>query len=242
MRSSRSLVVTLLSAMLVIAAPGQSLAAAGAATPEDAVRAYLAGVVHADANAILEASAIEEMATGFRFDLLTERLNAMLPTTTLAPANYPFYADVNRATQSSLLLGQARNLMYSLLSFETIDGSVIAPVEAARAATFVEQVDPARLANLEVLDIRPADPYFAEKPVYLENTAKQAAVYGADEQTERVALVSLDGATYAVGFTLMRFDDSWKVSSQVSNLAGTTSLGTALPMSVAEFDDLTKPN
>jgi hypothetical protein len=71
---------------------------------------------------------------------------------------------------------------------------------------------------------------------YLANAAAQAAVYGADELTERLALLELDGDTYGLGFTLLRYGDRWLVSGQSSPIAGTSALGTAAPMTRAEFD------
>jgi hypothetical protein len=54
-----------------------------------------------------------------------------------------------------------------------------------------------------------------------------AKVYGADELTERLALVQVNGNHYAVGFQLVRYGGDWKVLGQVSNLAGTSSSGAA---------------
>ena len=62
---------------------------------------------------------------------------------------------------------------------------------------------------------------------YLENAARLASIYGADESTERVALFSFEGNYYYLGFTLLRYGDNWKISSQTSPLAGTSALGTA---------------
>ena len=195
--------------------------AAGPATPEDAVRDYLAGVAQADVGKILDASAIDEMSAGFRFDIQTDRLKAMNLTGSLAPADYPMFVDMNRAQQSAIVLGQVRNLVYSLLSSEQVDGSIIVPADKARADAFITQVDPSRLAGLAVADIRFPLPRLEHDPTYLANPAKQAAIYGADELTERVALVTFEGQIYGIGFTLLRFGDVWKVSSQVSNLTGT---------------------
>ncbi len=44
-----------------------------------------------------------------------------------------------------------------------------------------------------------------------------------------------------IGFTLLRYGDDWKVSSQVSNLAGTSLLGAALPMTPDEYYRQTLP-
>ena len=64
-------------------------------------------------------------------------------------------------------------------------------------------------------------------------------MYGADEMVERLALIELDGATYGLGLTLLRYGDTWGVSSQTSAMGGTSPLGTAERMTPAEFDDRT---
>jgi hypothetical protein len=211
-------------------------ASAQSATPEDAVSAYVAAIAAGDVDGILAASAVDEMASGFDFQAYAERVQALIPVTSLAPADYPMYAAMDRYQQAALLLGQVRNLAYGLLSDEDIDGSVIAPVDAARIAAFAAAVDPSQLAGLSVVDDRFPVPDMATNERYLANAQAQAAIYGADELTERLTLVDLDGQTYALGLTLLRYGDRWLVASQSSPIAGTSSLGTAEPMTREEFD------
>jgi hypothetical protein len=203
-------------------------------TPEAAVREYLAGVAAADAGRILGASAIDEMAAGFRFDLFTDRLRAFT-LHSMAPADHPFYVQVNRAQQTAEILRQAEMLTYSLLSDVEIDGSTIAPADKAWAEGFARQVDPSRLSDLTVVDVRFPDASLENNTRWLDNAALQAAAYGADELTERLVLFDLDGKLYDVGFQLLRYGDTWKVASQNSNLAGTTVLGTARPATLEEY-------
>lgn len=208
-------------------------------SPESAVAAYVAGIAAGDPDAILAASAVEEMATGFDFSASTERLRAMTLLTSLAPSEYPLFQESNRYQQASTILSQVRNLVYGLLSGEEIDGRTIAPVDAERIAAFVAAVDPARLAGIRVLDVRGPEPELATDERYLETITRMAAVYGADELTERLALIELDGSTYGLGFTLLRYGDTWKVSGQQSVLGGTTVFGTAEPMTREEFVERT---
>ncbi len=180
MRQGRSILPVVLAAILAVGGSVPAVAA-GRATPEDAVRDYLAGVAQADVSKILDASAIDEMSAGFRFDLLADRLKAMNLTGSLAPAEYPMFVDMNRAQQAATVLGQVRSLVYSLLSSEQVDGSIIVPADKARADAFIKQVDPSRLSGLAVADIRFPTPRVEHDPTYLANRAKQAAMYGADE-------------------------------------------------------------
>jgi hypothetical protein len=112
-------------------------------------------------------------------------------------------------------------------------------VDAAEIEAFAAAVDPSRLGGLSVLDIRQPEPEAATDERYLANLARIAATYGADEMTERLALVELDGETFGVGFTLLRYGDAWLVMDQASILGGTSAFGTAEPMSRADFDDRT---
>jgi hypothetical protein len=208
-------------------------------TPEDAIRQYMTGVAEAEVSTILQTCAIDEMSAGFRFDLMAERLQAFVLQSSVAPAEYPFYADINRTLHSDAVLHQVLMLSYSLLSSEQIDGRTIAPVDKARADTFVTQVDPSRLAGLTVEDIRFPNAKLEHESRYLASAAANASIYGADEQTQRLVLFSFDGKTYDIGFTLLRYGSGWKVSYQDSVLAGTNSLGTAQPTTVEEFDRVT---
>jgi hypothetical protein len=189
--------------------------------------------------AILAATAVDEMAAGFDFATYSGRIGAITPVQGLAPAEYPMYAEMNRYQQTAQILGQVRNLAYGLLSGEEIDGGVIGPVDDPQVAAFLAAVDPAGLSELMVLDIRAPRPELAAGEHYLELVARMAAAYGADELAERLALVELGGETFGIGFTLLRYGDAWLVYTQSSALGGTSALGTAQPMTRAEFDDQT---
>ena len=205
------------------------------ATPDDAVRHYLAGVAAGDVGMILEATAVDQVSSHFDFAANAERLAAIQPTYGLAPTEYPLFADMDRTFAAAQILGQARMLVYSLLSIETLDGSVIAPVDRQRADTFVTQVDPSRLAGLTVVDSRYPNAKFEHDARNVANGAAVATIYGADELTERLALISLDGKLYEVGFTLLRYGDDWRISSQTSALGNTPAIGIAVPTTRDDF-------
>ncbi|MFN8465669.1 MAG: hypothetical protein U0X20_08975 [Caldilineaceae bacterium] len=139
-------------------------------------------------------------------------------------------------------MSQVRNLAYSLLSAETVDGSIIANPGAERVQAFVTDVDPSRLAGIELVQIGAPSPDLLSSTRYQDNAAKQAAIYGADELTERVGLLSFEGKDYLLGFTVVRYGDGWKVMNQTSNLAGTSALGTVEPTTPDEFAGLIAGN
>ena len=206
-------------------------------TPEEAITHYLEGVARNDVRRILQASAINEMSTKFKFDLYAERLRAINPTY-LAPSDYPFYAEINKAHLSSQLLNQVKHLSYSLLSGETLEGTII-QADAERAKRFVKDVDPQRLSKLELKKIGLPNKTVMSDPRYLENAARIASGYGADESTERLALFSFEQNYYYLGFTLLRYGTTWKIGDQVSQLAGTNILGTAQQTTEEEFERMT---
>ncbi len=206
-------------------------------TPEEAVTYYLEGVARNDVRKILQASAIKEMGEKFKFALYAERLHAIIPTY-LAPAEYPFYAEINKEQVSTQILNQVKSLSYSLLSGEQLEGSVI-PADAGRADRFIKDVDPQRLSKLEVKKISLPNKTVMNEAGYVENAARVAKGYGADEATERLALISFGQNYYYLGFTLLRYGASWKIANQVSPLAGTSALGTAQQTTEEEFERLT---
>ena len=183
-------------------------------------------------------AAIDQVAHGFDFVAYVDRLKSWGPFAP-APATDPFLVELNRVQQESQLLGQTRTLIYSLLATEELDGTRIAPVDAAWAEAFVDQVDLGRLDDLEVVDVRLPEPEYATSDRYLEVTAGRAAVQGADALEERVALVTFEGQHYLVGFTLLRYGDGWYVWSQSSPLARTTPMGPAEPTTVEDYEELT---
>ena len=220
------------------AAPTSTAAPAGFATPEDAVTAYLTGVANADVDAILATAAVDEAAENFDFEAQADRLRVLTLIGNPGPAEYPFYADINRAWFSSRLLGQTQALSYSLLSPGEI-GPAPVPVDEGDAGAFVDQVDPAGLAGLEVVEVKPPLASLENDPDARANALEVAAIYGATDDVQRVALVKLGESHFVVGFELLKYGDSWKVITQTSSLAGMPGTGVAQPTTPEEFESQT---
>jgi hypothetical protein len=225
------------------AAPAPSPTAVTYSAPEDAITAYFDGVARSDARQILQACAINEMAEKFHFDLYTSYLGGYFnPITTLAPATYPFYVESNRAQLSEQISTRVRLFDYSLLSSKVVlkDNAInpLTGLDPAAADAFVKDVDPQRLASIKLEKIAPPDPSVLNSDRNKQNAAKMAAIYGADESTERVALFSFEGQEYVAGFTLLRYGQDWKISAQVSPLSGQNSQGAAQPTTQSDFQDL----
>jgi hypothetical protein len=218
-------------------AVASSAPAAELASPEEAVAAYLSGVAAADLAAIESTIAASDVAEHLDFVALVDRLGSWSPAM-MGPSVGPLFTDINRLHQTSQVIGQTRFLLYSLLTDIEFEGVTLV-VDAEWAAEFIAALDASRLAALEVVDVRFPKAELADDARTADSFAAVAAVWGADELTERVALVSFEGASYAVGFTLLRYGSQWRVSSQASALAGLPSLGVAVPTTPEDFDALT---
>lgn len=212
-------------------------------TPEETITFYLEALAEGDAAGLLQACAVDEMSEQFRFDLYLDRLQ-VLTIQAPAPSDYPFYADLNHAQFTAQLMGQARNLAYGLLTTERelLEGRSVVSIDAERTKRFIDEVDPARLAGLQVVEIGIPRPDVASSPRNLENWDTIARIYGADELTERVVLLRLEGAYAYVGFTLLRYGESWKISNNVSTLGNTSALGVPVPTSEEEFQQMIGSN
>ena len=142
------------------------------------------------------------------------------------------------------LSGQFSNevkiLAYSLLSSEMVDDSLrsIKMDVTERINSFMKDVDPKRLSSLEVKKIGLPDKTRMNSASYLENAAKIALIYGADESTERVALFSFEQNYYYLGFTLLRYGENWKISSQTSRMSNISSMGDPEKITVEAFEGM----
>jgi hypothetical protein len=211
-------------------------------TPEEAIAYYFEGIAQSDAQKILQACAINEMGEKFKFALYTERLRALLPTQSLSPTDYPLYVEANKMQLTSQILTRVKIFAYSLLSHEDIAEGKTIVMDTERINNFMKDVDPKKLSGLEVKKIGLPDKTRMSDAKYLENAAQLASIYGADEYTERVALFSFDGNDYYLGFTLLRYGENWKISSQTSALSNANALGAPEKTTPDEFERMINSN
>ncbi len=213
-------------------------------TPEEAINYYFEGLAQNDISKIMQASAVKEMGENFKFDLYADRLGGVMPViTSLSPTDYPLYVETNKLQLSSQLMNRVKLFTYGLLSGEKLDSSTaIIQMDAARANSFMKEVDPKRLASLKVEKVGFPNKTLMNDAKYLESATKTARVYGADESTERVVLFSFEQNYYALGFTLLRYGANWKISSQTSALANTNTLGVPGKTTLGEFESMFSGN
>lgn len=236
-----ALLMVLLSGTVTTAMPPTQSSEATFKTPEDAVTAYLEGMIHGDFAKILQACAIDEMSEHFDFGLYIDRLRA-LPPQAQAPSDSPFYVELNKAQLSAQIANQVKFFTWGLLSSEEVSQGKIVMMDAERAVKFAKDVDTSRLASIEIVKIGLPNPKVITSTRYVENSTKNARVYGADESTERVALFSFEQDYYFIGFTLFRYGENWKISSQTSPISGASMLGTPQKTTVAEFESMINSN
>jgi hypothetical protein len=220
-----------------VAAAGTVAPAADLASPDEAIAAYLAGVATADLGAIRATLAAPDVAEHLDFVAMAGRVGAWGPSM-MGPSAGALFTGLNRLHQTAQVLGQTRILVYSLLTDIELDGTMV-QVDEAWAGAFVAALDQSRLAGLTLVAVGFPGAALATDQRVLDNFAALAAVWGADELTERVVLVVFEGATYAIGFTVVRYGRQWRISSQSSALAGTSALGAALPTTAEHFAALT---
>jgi hypothetical protein len=238
MRKKRIAILIVFLALIATACSGTSASDVVFKTPEETITHYFEGVAQADARKILQACAINEMGEKFRFDLYTERMGVLLPTQSLSPTDYALYVENNKVQLSAQIFNRVRIFAYSLLSSEEVAEGMTIVIDAERTNNFMKDVDPQRLARLEVKKIGLPDKTLMNNARYLENATKIASIYGADESTERVALFLFEQNHYYLGFTLLRYGEDWKISSQVSPLANTNGLGAPQKTTVEEFESM----
>ena len=99
-------------------------------TPEAAIQHYTKGVSQGDAAAIFESFSIQKYAEKFDFVSYTDRLQAMELDRTLLPATSPMFKQLNEALRASLLAGQVRTLIFSMISSQAENVQTV--VESSR--------------------------------------------------------------------------------------------------------------
>jgi len=187
----------------------------------------MAAFAAADLDAMLAASAAEIAAEKLDFVAYVERLGAYNPLVMPAPANDAFLVELNRTRLAQQLAGQIVAATDSLLAYEAMEGMAGTMIRAdgAWAEGVLPLLDSTRLAGINLTEVVIANEEMMAQERYLEVAAQQAAVWGGDEWTERLAYFTFEGGEYLLGFTLIRYGEEWFVQSQSSPMGGTSVMG-----------------
>lgn len=194
-------------------------------TPETAIRIFIEAVRQNDIEKAFTACAIDEIAERYDFMRFCEAMLCFIPQTFDAPSDKKMYRDINRYKQMYTLSNQIKHFSYSLLIDEPMEYGAANRCSVPELESFMAQADPARLHALQIISIDLPMPDIMSSKRYLGNNRKWTECYGADDRTERVALLYFEKKFYRSGFTLLEYDGIWKIQNMCSPLAGDSMLG-----------------
>jgi hypothetical protein len=181
------------------------------ATPEAAVTQYLKAIADGDLDAAIRESAIDDTVAHFDYAARSRDLNMLLPPDKFAPANYAMYGRMNKLEAMSEFAQATKEIVYGILMGG--DTGVLERISAtdAKIAAFIKERDPARLKTLKVVRVDQPHKSVMTSAKVIATSKKIAALYGAAELTERIALLQLDGEHYRCGFQLLRYGNTWRL-------------------------------
>ncbi len=211
------------------------------ATPESAINYFLDSLKKNDLRKAFTACAIDEYSQGFDFEAHTNRMNAIMFYSSPAPSDYPFYVELTKCERMAHLSRQIKFFCFSLLATEKEYGITITNPTKERIAAFIESSNPAGLSGLEIISID--KPELVESERHKSNEIIRAKCFGAQDGTERVALIRFKGELdyFLIGFHLLKYKKSWKIDEMSSSLAGTSAFGTAEKIDISDYKQLIEP-
>jgi hypothetical protein len=207
------------------------------ATPEAAVSLYVECIAASDFACALRAYAARERAARFDYTALVRFVQHWSPGSLNAPAQYPMFVELNELRAKANLAQATKLFVYGLLA--DMDLTRVQTVESdAEVQSFVQAVNPARLAKLTVVRIDQPRKLVLNGPEAQAIFKARAAREGADEVTERIALYELSGQLYWGGFQLSRYDKGWKIYEFGSNFAGPLASAVVGKTTATEYEGL----
>jgi hypothetical protein len=206
-------------------------------TPEAAIYHFVESVSKNDLTATLQAFATNAYAEHFDFTAQTKRMGVISPFQTLAPTEYPMYAQINHLNLLRKYALDIQFFCYSFYSTEPVDGTTIRieEDESERVDAFIASINPEQLANLTVTQMFRINALSGKMQ---EVWQQQAEPVGAEEITEFVVLYELNGDYFMGGFHLLRYGEFWKIDGLSSILAGMDAMETVsriIPEDFAAF-------
>jgi hypothetical protein len=205
---------------VAVASPARAAEPDAFAKPEAAVQHYAKAVAAGDLDGAMEAFAIDDVAARYDFAAQARFLPAMNPTSMYAPSSHKMYVQMNKLRVTAEHAQATRMFVYSLLTELQLDQVPLKSASDDDIAAFLKAVDPARLKPLKVARVDQPSKSAMSKPQAIALHKKHAALFGADDVTERIALFQLDGQHFWAGFQLIKYGKSWKIHELRSNFAG----------------------
>lgn len=208
--------------------------AQGLATPEAAVKLYVESIKAGDVGCALQAYGVEEKAGAFDFTSLVGWVGVLNPLALQAPPEYPMFVDLNEHRARGEMADATKLFVYGLLTDLDLEGVTTMDSEA-KAQALLQALNPARLAPLKIVRIdQPGR--FVNDGEKAQGLFKQfAALSGADETVERIALYQLSDQYFWSGFRLGRYGHAWKISEFQATYGGPLR-GGAVKTTVADYE------
>jgi hypothetical protein len=188
-------------------------------TPEAAVKLYVESVAANDFTRAMRASGAHESAAGFDFKSLVRDVGVLSPGRIMAPAAYPMFVELNELRAKADLAQATKFLVYGLLTDIDPAGAESMDSDAA-IQTFLQAVNPARLAKLKIVRIDQPRRSEINSLKAQDLFKKLARLSGADEMTQRIALYELSGQLFYSGFQLSRYGKVWKIDTLEATFGG----------------------
>lgn len=190
-------------------------------TPEDAISYLVEAVAAQDTARVLAVSCAEEVGQGYDYTAVAENIGSVpAMESALLPDAYGVYRQMNELSVANDFLMELISVYSSFAPFREVREWAKLSEQPTALEDRLVQLNPDQFAGLTVVRIdlprmsgsgTPAEIWDRLQP----NFRKQAALYGADDGTERVALLDLDGQLYYQGFTLRLYGESWHISSML---------------------------
>lgn len=197
-------------------------------TPESTVAFFVESIAANDFACALRTSDAEQDARRFDFTKAATFVRLWNPKLMNAPSEHSMFAKINELGAQAGLGTATKLFIYSLLLER--DLAVAQPVQSdAEAQAFVQAVNPKQLTALRIVSVDQPSEATSEEAQFMFKA--RASRTGADEVTERVALLELAGKFYKSSFQLCRRGESW-------HLCGLGSYGRAVRTTGPEYSAL----
>ena len=180
--------------------------------PETVIKTFIEKSQSLDFDGMTAQFACDQYMDGFDSRGVAILLGGFNLHSMILPKQYSFYRGMNKSYRLDRIVYEIRKYVFSLL----LDHGDIQINVRAKTPKEVDELilklDPTVLERVKLLYVNYPDELKQNKQ-FQAFYKRQAKRYGAVDKTERVALVELDGKTYAVPFTLLKYNSDWYLDS-----------------------------
>ena len=207
----------------------QKVEGEGFETPEEALEAYILGLIHGDFSEMLAACAVESFVDHYDIEAQISRMKSIMPVSyseSYLPVESDFTRQMNLETRRTALANMAK-LQYPILNQSKImtqnQGAAVIPYKEEEYETVRDMIDDIYFPNgttaTENLTFnKEFVPPLLLAPVYyrasnVANLQRQANVAGAEKCMDLVAILYVQDEPYLICASLLRYDSRWYMSS-----------------------------